>query len=48
MVAALRLPASYPDAVSQVEAIETHMSWVFLTDAHAWKLKKPIRTARST
>ena len=26
-----------------VEAIETHMSWVFLTDAHAYKLKKPVR-----
>jgi aminoglycoside phosphotransferase family enzyme len=26
-----------------VEAIETHMSWVFLTDRQAWKLKKPVR-----
>jgi aminoglycoside phosphotransferase family enzyme len=26
-----------------VEAIETHMSWVFLTDRHAYKLKKPVR-----
>jgi aminoglycoside phosphotransferase family enzyme len=25
-----------------VEAIETHMSWVFLTDRHAYKLKKPV------
>ena len=23
--------------------IETHMSWVFLTDRHAYKLKKPVR-----
>lgn len=43
-VAALRQPASYPAGVQQVEAIETHMSWVFLTEAHAYKLKKPIRT----
>jgi len=27
-----------------VDTIETHMAWVFLTDAHAYKLKKPIRT----
>jgi aminoglycoside phosphotransferase family enzyme len=24
-------------------AIQTHLSWVFLTDAHAYKLKKPVR-----
>jgi aminoglycoside phosphotransferase family enzyme len=28
-----------------VEAIETHMSWVFLTDRFAYKLKKPVRHA---
>jgi len=44
IVAALRLPSSYPDPVTRVDAVETHMSWVFLTDAHAYKLKKPIRT----
>jgi aminoglycoside phosphotransferase family enzyme len=26
----------------QVEAVETHMSWVFLTDRFAYKLKKPL------
>jgi len=26
-----------------VRVVETHMSWVFLTDAHAYKLKKPVR-----
>ena len=26
-----------------VEVIETHMSWVFLTERHAFKLKKPVR-----
>jgi aminoglycoside phosphotransferase family enzyme len=36
-------PASYPEPTRQVEAKETHMSWVFLTDAHAYKLKKPVR-----
>lgn len=42
-VAFLRLPASYPEPAYRVEAIETHMSWVFLIDAHAYKLKKPVR-----
>jgi aminoglycoside phosphotransferase family enzyme len=42
-VAALREPASYPEPTRAVSAIETHMSWVFLTDAHAYKLKKPMR-----
>jgi len=42
-VAFLSQPESYPDPTGPVEAIETHMSWVFLTDRHAWKLKKPVR-----
>jgi aminoglycoside phosphotransferase family enzyme len=42
-VAALRRPTAYPDAEGPVEAIETHMAWVFLTEEHAYKLKKPIR-----
>jgi aminoglycoside phosphotransferase family enzyme len=42
-VAALREPAAYPEPLRQVQAVETHMSWVFLTDEHAYKLKKPVR-----
>lgn len=42
-VAFLREPASYATATRGVEAIETHWSWVFLTDRHAYKLKKPAR-----
>jgi len=42
-VAFLRQTSSYPEQCFRVEAIETHMSWVFLTEAHAWKLKKPVR-----
>lgn len=34
---------SYPHAASFVEARETHMSWVFLTEDRAYKLKKPVR-----
>ena len=42
-LAFLKRPAAYPEATSRVDAIETHMSWVFLTDTHAYKLKKPVR-----
>jgi aminoglycoside phosphotransferase family enzyme len=42
-VATLRRPAPYPGAEKPEEAIETHMAWVFLTETHAYKLKKPIR-----
>lgn len=42
-VAALRRPGTYPGQPEAVQAIETHMSWVFLTGDHAFKLKKPVR-----
>ena len=42
-VAFLSRPESYSEGTSAVETKETHMSWVFLTDRHAWKLKKPVR-----
>ena len=41
-VAFLRQPTSFQEPTYRVEAIETHMSWVFLTDHHAYKLKKPV------
>lgn len=41
-VAWLCSAGSYPDA-AEIVSIETHMSWVFLTDGHAYKLKKPVR-----
>jgi aminoglycoside phosphotransferase family enzyme len=37
----LRDPESY-GLPGQVEAIETHMAWVFLVGAHAYKMKKPV------
>jgi aminoglycoside phosphotransferase family enzyme len=42
-VAFLARAASYPEQPAAVETVETHMSWVFLTDRHAFKLKKPVR-----
>jgi aminoglycoside phosphotransferase family enzyme len=35
-------PASHHPRPAQVQAIETHISWVFLTDRLAYKLKKPV------
>ena len=34
---------AYQEPTSLVEVVETHMSWVFLTDTYAYKLKKPVR-----
>jgi aminoglycoside phosphotransferase family enzyme len=42
-VAALCRPETYPEAPPHLEVIETHMSFVFLTPSHAYKLKKPVR-----
>jgi aminoglycoside phosphotransferase family enzyme len=42
--AALRQPGAYPVPPAGVEAIETHMSWVFLTPDRVFKLKKPVRS----
>jgi aminoglycoside phosphotransferase family enzyme len=42
-VAFLKRPESYPESPGRVEPVETHLAWVFLTDRHAYKLKKPVR-----
>jgi aminoglycoside phosphotransferase family enzyme len=42
-VAFLRRPDAYRDPPRRVETVETHMAWVFLTENHAYKLKKPVR-----
>ncbi len=39
----LQHPANYLDRPRSVDCIETHISWVFLTDRFAYKLKKPVR-----
>ena len=40
--ALLRDDAYPPGDAGRIEVIETHMSWVFLTRRHAYKLKKPV------
>ena len=42
-VAKLKQAATYPDTPPSVDVVETHMSWVFLTERYAYKLKKPVR-----
>jgi aminoglycoside phosphotransferase family enzyme len=44
-LAHLARPESYREGTAAVEAIETHWSYVFLTERHAYKLKKPVRDA---
>lgn len=43
-VAFLARRVAYPEYPPSVEVVETHMSWVFLTQEHAYKLKKPARS----
>jgi aminoglycoside phosphotransferase family enzyme/predicted kinase len=43
LVEFLQDPTSYPDRPGHVDTIETHISWVFLTHHHAYKLKKPVQ-----
>lgn len=42
-VAFLRGSEAYSEKPYKVEVVETHMSWVFLTEHHVYKLKKPVR-----
>jgi aminoglycoside phosphotransferase family enzyme/predicted kinase len=39
----LKRREAYKERPAQVEMRETHISWVFLTDRFAYKLKKPVR-----
>ncbi len=39
----LASPQAYACHPARVEVRQTHISWVFLTDRHAYKLKKPVR-----
>src|SRR6185369_12047720 len=38
----LRKPTAYPVQTRTVELIQTHISWLFLTDTHVFKIKKPV------
>ena len=42
LVAALMEPAAYDEPTGAVKLIQTHISWVFITDRFAYKVKKPV------
>lgn len=42
LVQALLKPDAYPHPVRHVELIQTHISYVFLTDEYVYKIKKPV------
>ena len=39
---ALRHGDAYPHATGKIEVVETHISWIFLTESFAYKVKKPL------
>ena len=43
VVALMCDPARHPDEPRSVELLETHVSWLFVTDHFVYKLKKPVR-----
>ncbi len=43
LIEALTRRECYPHPVGSVERLETHISWVLLTGAYAYKIKKPVR-----
>jgi uncharacterized protein len=42
LLKSLAKPEAYPETVTSVELVQTHVSWIFLTDNHAYKIKKPV------
>lgn len=45
-VEALCNPGIYPEGAGSVDVRESHMSWVFLTEQFAYKMKKPVKFPR--
>ncbi len=43
LLLALQEPGRYPDACDRVELAQTHISWVLLAGAFAFKIKKPVK-----
>ncbi|MBT8136213.1 MAG: AAA family ATPase [Gammaproteobacteria bacterium] len=42
LIRGLCSPEAWPHPVSEVRAIETHVSWVLLTGEYAYKIKRPV------
>ncbi len=43
LIQALLSPTAYPHPVTQIQLIETHISWVLLTGHYAYKIKKNVQ-----
>lgn len=42
LIESLRDPRCYPHPVDRLHVVETHISWIVLTGAYAYKIKKPV------
>lgn len=42
LLKSLLKPSAYPEETSRVEMLQTHVSWLFLTDLYVYKVKKPV------
>ncbi len=42
MLKSLLKTDAYPERTRSVTMVKTHISWIFLTDSHAYKVKKPV------
>lgn len=42
VIEALKGPAAYDEEAGQIELLETHISFVFLTEKYVYKIKKPV------
>ena len=43
-LARLRQPDAYPERPESIEVLETHMSWLFLTKRHVYKMRSSMIT----
>ena len=42
LISALQNPAVYGHAVTELQLLETHVSWVILTGEYVYKIKKAV------
>jgi uncharacterized protein len=42
LVESLQRPGVLAETAERIELLQTHMSWILLTDQHAYKIKKPV------
>ncbi|UCE73172.1 MAG: hypothetical protein JSV56_09030 [Methanomassiliicoccales archaeon] len=42
IISDLNLPKAYPEPTKQVELVQTHISYIFITDDFVYKIKKPV------